>query len=90
MKFLKDLFYGHGNAAADLGRIIGFLLIVAMIGAELWNIHLGLPIEIDKLGVGFAAVTTAIAALIYAKDRAKTEAKAVDAMPVTPAAKAAK
>lgn len=89
----RDLFFGQGNVAADLGRVIAGLSVLAVIGGEIWNVHLGLPIEIDKLGIALAAVITADAALIYAKDRAKTESKAVDAIPavpVTPAPKAAK
>ena len=69
----RDLFFGPGNAAADLGRIISFLATFAMLASTVWNMMLGLPIELDKAGVGFAAVLGACAAFIYAKDRAKTE-----------------
>lgn len=83
MKFFKDLFYGFGNQAADLGRILGALAFFLMIGAAVWNMHLGLPIELDKLGLGLAGVITASAALIYAKDRARTEATVAPIMAET-------
>ncbi len=69
----RDLFFGPGNLAADLGRIISFLATFAMLASTVWNMMLGLPIELDKAGVGYAAVLGACAAFIYAKDRAKAE-----------------
>ena len=80
MKFLKDLFMGGQNEYWDEGRILAAVGTFLIFMAEVWNMLLGLPIEIDKVGVAEAAVLTASAALIYAKDRAKTEntvAKAV-------------
>lgn len=75
MKLLKDLFAGPDNAYWDLGRILGFIASLAMIGGAVWNVLLGLPLELGPAGFGggFAAVLTASAALIYAKDRAKAE-----------------
>lgn len=83
-KIFRDLFYGPGNEAADLGRIIGALGVLMMLGGQVWNILLGLPVELGPtgLGGGLAAVIGAAAALVYAKDRAKAEntvAKAVAA-----------
>lgn len=85
-QFLKDLFYGPGNEAADLGRIGGALAVLAMFGAAGWNVALGLPIELGPTGFGggLAAVLGGAAAWIYAKDRAKAEnivAKAVSDCP---------
>lgn len=90
MKVLRDLFMGVGNTAWDLGRILGAAGLVGVIAAAVWNVTLGLPIELDKLGVALAAVLTAAAALVYAKDRAKTEnvvAKAMDCPPAKPVAR---
>lgn len=86
MKFLRDLFAGIDNQHWDLGRILGFTAFLAMLGGAVWNILLGLPIDLGPTGFGggLAAVVGAIAALIYAKDRARTEttvAKAVAAAP---------
>jgi hypothetical protein len=95
-KFFRDLFYGPGNENADLGRIVGFVGVLMMLGGQVWNMLLGLPLELGPtgLGGGLAAVIGAAAALIYAKDRAKAEtvvAKAVsDATPVAPASPATK
>lgn len=95
MKFIRDLFMGIENRAWDAARFWGALAILSMFAAAGWNISLGLPIELGPTGFGggLAAVCTAVAAWIYAKDRAKAEnvvAKAVsDATPVAPA-KAAK
>lgn len=74
IKFLKDLFYGHNNEAADLGRILGFFGVLGVLASVGWNMSLGLPLDIDKIGIALAAVLTAAAALVYAKDRARTEA----------------
>lgn len=88
-KFLKDLFYGPGNVSADLGRILGAVGVLMMLGGQVWNIALGLPLELGPagLGGGLAAVIGAVAALVYAKDRAKAEntvAKAVAAEAAKP------
>lgn len=87
----RDLFFGPGNVHADLGRVISFLATFAMLSSTVWNIMLGLPIELDKAGVGYAAVLGACAAFIYAKDRAKAEntvAKAIaDCPPEAPVPK---
>lgn len=94
MKFIRDLFMGVGNQNWDIGRIGGALAVLSMMAAEVWNITLGLPIDLDKFGVGMAAVLGGAAAWIYAKDRAKAEnvvAQAVsDATPTAPPAKSAK
>jgi hypothetical protein len=92
MKLIKDLFYGPGNLAADLGRIVGALAVAMMLGGQVWNIMLGLPIELGPtgLGGGLAAVLGGAAALIYAKDRAKTENTVAKAMDCPPPAKGKK
>jgi hypothetical protein len=74
-KFLKDLFYGPGNEAADIGRIIAFVATLFTIFGAIWNVLLGLPLELGPTGFpgGLGVVLTAAAALIYAKDRAKAE-----------------
>lgn len=94
-KFLKDLFYGPGNEAADIGRIGGGLAVLAMFTAAGWNVWLGLPIELGPTGFGggLAAVLGGAAAWIYAKDHAKAEntvAKAMQDCPEPPKAKAKK
>jgi len=70
--FLVDLFKGPGNVYWDLGRIIVFGSAALMTGAALWNIHLGKDIDLGPsgLGGGLAALLTAGAALIAAKDLA--------------------
>lgn len=76
--FLRDLFMGPNNSFWDLGRILAFVSTLAMLGAQVWNIHLGLPIDLGPagLGGGLAAVITAAAVLILAKDRAAGAAAA--------------
>lgn len=75
MQFFKDLLKGPGNEAWDLGRILALLSALSMLGGELWNVSLGLPLELGPTGFGggLAAVLGGAAALIYAKDRAKAE-----------------
>ncbi len=75
MKLLQDLFMGVGNANWDLGRILGAIGVLMMLGGQAWNMALGLPLELGPtgLGGGLAAVIGAAAALVYAKDRAKAE-----------------
>ncbi len=92
MKMLRDLFMGVGNSAWDLGRIVGAVGILMMLSGQAWNVLLGLPIDLGPagLGGGLAAVLGGSAALIYAKDRAKSEntvAKAMEACPPEPAKK---
>jgi hypothetical protein len=82
---LKDLFYGPGNAYLDLGRILATAVALALIGAQLWNIYLGKEIDLGPggLGGGLAAVITAIAALIAAKDFAHSNAVSKEAQDAT-------
>lgn len=81
--FILDLFKGPGNEHWDLGRIVaGFAIFITFLGA-VWNVLLGLPLELGPTGFpgGLALVLGGAAALIYAKDRAKAEntvAKAID------------
>lgn len=81
MKFLRDLLAGPDNLYWDLGRILAALGSLTLIGGAVWNVLLGLPVELGPtgLGGGFAALFTSCAALIYAKDRAKAEATAMKA-----------
>lgn len=93
MKFIRDLFKGPDNEYWDIGRIGGALAILSMFLGAAWNISLGLPIELGPTGFGggLAAVCTAVAAWIYAKDRAKAENTVAKAVSVaTPAAAPAK
>jgi hypothetical protein len=87
MKLLKDLFMGVGNQAWDLGRIIAAAGIAMMLGGQVWNILLGLPVELGPtgLGGGLGLVLTGAAAMIYAKDRAKAETTVAQAMDCPPA-----
>lgn len=71
---LKDLFYGLGNTHLDLGRVLSFFAILAPLGAAIWNAHLGKEIDLNAFGVGLAAVVTACAVLIAAKDSQKRKA----------------
>lgn len=78
--FVEDLFKGPNNDYWDLGRILGAVGVTLMVIGQLWNIALGLPIELGPtgLGGGLGAVLAGVAALIYAKDRAKAENKVAD------------
>ena len=75
MKFVIDLLKGPDNLHWDLGRILSLASALSMIGGELWNVLLGLPLELGPTGFGggLAAVLGGCAALIYAKDRARAE-----------------
>lgn len=86
MKFLRDLLAGPENKFWDLGRILAMISSLAMIAGAVWNVLLGLPLELGPTGFGggLAAVLGGCAALIYAKDRARAEttvAKAIEACP---------
>ncbi len=92
MKFIRDLFMNVNNANWDLARIVGALGILMMLGGQVWNMLLGLPLDLGPAGMGggLAAVLGGAAALIYAKDRAKAEttvAKAMDCPPMRGAKK---
>lgn len=73
--FIIDLFKGPDNEYWDLGRILAGLSVASLVLGQLWNVLLGLPLELGPtgLGGGLAAVLGGCAALIYAKDRAKAE-----------------
>lgn len=74
MKLLKDVFYGPGNLHLDLGRVISFCSFVPLFAAAVYNMRRGEALDILALGGGFAAVLTAAAVLIAAKDIANTNA----------------
>lgn len=89
MKFIQDLLKGPGNVAWDLGRLAVATGIVLMAASVVWNISLGLPIELGPTGFlgGMGAFFTGCAALIYAKDRAGSENKVANAvLQATPSA----
>lgn len=93
MKFVRDLFMNVGNANWDLGRIGAAFSVLMMFAAALWNVLLGLPIELGPtgLGGGLAAVLGGAAAWIYAKDRARAENTVAQAVSdATPPAKVKK
>ena len=70
---LRDLFYGVGNKHLDLGRVLAFIVTIALVLGQLWNVLLGKELDLGPggLGGGLAAVITAAAALIAAKDIAR-------------------
>lgn len=72
--FLADLFAGVGNTQWDLGRIMGFLAFLPMVAAVIHNIRTGQAVDLMALGGGIAAIYTAVAILIAAKDVARTNA----------------
>jgi len=93
MKFIKDLLWGADNKFADLGRILAALSLLATLAGAVWNVLLGLPLELGPAGFpgGLGVVLGGCAALIYAKDRARSEntvANALDCPPEAPARKA--
>ena len=69
-----DLFAGVNNEAWDLGRILSFLAMLPLFISAGWNLWRGEAIDISSLGVGIAAVVTACAVLIAAKDYTNTNA----------------
>jgi len=73
--FWKDVLYGPGNASADLSRIAVAVGVLISTAAVVWNMLLGLPIELGPTGLlgGLGALYIGAAAFIYAKDRAKAE-----------------
>lgn len=75
IKFFADLWKGPGNAYWDLGRIAATISILSLIGGQLWNIHLGKEIDLGPggFGGGLAALVTACAVLIAAKDIARAK-----------------
>lgn len=72
--FIRDLFKGVGNAYWDLGRVMAFIALLPVPVSALWNAIHGEAIDLMALGGGIAAVLTASAALIAAKDLARTNA----------------
>ena len=95
MSIIKDLLKGPGNVAWDLGRLAVALGTGSVVASVVWNILLGLPIELGPTGLpgGLGAFFGGCAALIYAKDRAGSENKVanavVEATPAAPPAKSA-
>jgi hypothetical protein len=84
--FIADLFKGPGNHYWEIGRIILGMASSLMALATLWNIHLHQAIDLSALGTGLAAVITAGAILIPAKDwvRAKHDAAQSDSSAAAP------
>lgn len=73
---LKDLLYDPTNTYLDPGRVGAWLMILSLLGAVGWNIHLGK--EIDLSATGFPAGLAALfaATVIYlTKDRNRAAGK---------------
>jgi hypothetical protein len=67
-RFIADLFKGPGNHYWELGRVILGSASALMGLATAWNIYLHQAIDLAALGTGLAAIITAGAILIPAKD----------------------
>lgn len=71
---LKDMFYGEGNTHAELGRVVVGLSGALMGLAVFWNmLAMHQVIDLAALGGGLAAIITAGAGLIAAKQWASTQ-----------------
>lgn len=67
---LKDLFYDYTNTHLDPGRVTGWITILSLIGAAVWNIHLGKEIDLGVTGFPGGLAALLGAAVIYIiKDR---------------------
>jgi hypothetical protein len=62
---LKDLFYDPTNEHLDNGRCVVALSLTTLIGAVIWNMHLRKEINLSELGVGLAAILTALVVYLY-------------------------
>lgn len=69
VKLVRDLLMGPGNSYWDQARVGAALAMAAILASVAWNMLLGLPIDIDKAGIGIGAILTGSAAWVYAKDR---------------------
>ena len=71
MRVLRDLFMGPGNRWWCAGRFWSGLSFLAVFAAAGWNAAIGQPIDLGPGGLpgGLAALATAVAAFIFAKDR---------------------
>lgn len=92
MKLIRDLLKGPSNLYWDLGRVAVLTGVLMVLGSTLWNLWLGLPIDLGVTGLpgGLGAFFGGCAALIYAKDKADAEtqvAKALTDCPPEPAKK---
>lgn len=63
---LKDLFYDPTNTKLDSGRVLGWIAALNLLGAALWNAHLGKPFDLGVTGFpgGLSAVLGALAIYI--------------------------
>jgi hypothetical protein len=67
---LKDLLYDPSNCHLDPGRVTGWLTIITIIVAALWNIHLGKEIDLGVTGLPGGLAALLGAAVVYLiKDR---------------------
>lgn len=62
---LKDLFYDSTNQHLDNGRIVAALSMASLVGAMIWNMHLGKEINLAELGSCEAAILGALYIYIY-------------------------
>lgn len=75
---LKDVFYSTGNEHLDLGRLIVWSASTLMAFAAIWNaLKMHQAIDLAALGGGLAAVMTAGAAILAAKQWATGQAMAL-------------
>jgi len=71
-KLIRDLLMGPGNRWWCAGRFWSGLAFLAVFAAAAWNAALGKEIDLGPSGLpgGLAALAAAVAAFIFAKDRA--------------------
>lgn len=62
---LKDLFYDPTNEHLDSGRCVVASSIATLVGSVVWNMHLHKEINLNELGVGLAAILTALVVYLY-------------------------
>lgn len=74
MSLVRDLFAGLGNQRWDLARVLAFWAVVSYSGTFVAAAVRGQELDFSAIGVGFAAVLAGAAALIFAKDTARTAA----------------
>lgn len=84
--FIQDLFKGVNNTHWDLGRLASFLALLLVVAGGIHNmLQTGQMVDLMALGGGLAAVLTASAAFIFAKDQARTNAiSALNPSPADP------
>lgn len=74
MKLLKDLLYTGSNKALDISRLSSLCGVLTYLGATIYHIFQGHPLDFTAWGAGWTALCAGCGGWIYARQKWEKEA----------------